>query len=99
MREKDSGILSGQGESYSDLDSRLRPFTKKLSKLHGIIGILAHETVNKMLIAHLLNLPVNKFFVMKHPNHVIFKIENQKLSSKSVGCQWHSILVILLFSL
>lgn len=77
------------GESYSDLDSRLRPFTKKLSKLHGIVGILAHETVNKMLITHLLHLPVNKFFLMKHPNHVIFKIENQKLSSKSVGCQWH----------
>lgn len=78
------------GESYADLDSRVRPFSEYLQSLNGVVGILAHETVNRMLIAHLMNLPQEKFFLLKHPNHVIFKIEHGKLSSRTVGDQWHS---------
>lgn len=78
------------GESYADLDMRVRPFSDHLKSLNGVVGILAHETVNRMLIAHLMNLSQEKFFLLKHPNHVIFKIERGELSSRTVGDQWHS---------
>ena len=63
------------GESYRDVFDRVQPVVQEIRNTPGTIGILAHETVNKLLLASLLAWKGNRVFTVKHPNHVIYKIE------------------------
>lgn len=78
------------GESYQDIFNRLQPVVQEIKQTAGTIGILAHETVNKLLLASLLDWPQNRIFTLKQPNHVIYRIEDGNVSSLSVSNDWHS---------
>jgi broad specificity phosphatase PhoE len=78
------------GESYRDVFDRIQPVVQEITQTAGTIGILAHETVNKLLLASLLGWTGNRVFSIKHPNHVIYKIENGNACSLSVSDDWHS---------
>ena len=77
------------GESYQDVFSRIQPVVQEIKHTAGTIGILAHETVNKLLLASLMGWSENRVFTLKHPNHVIYQIEDGNVSSRSVSAEWH----------
>jgi broad specificity phosphatase PhoE len=70
--------------------NRLQPIVREIEQTAGTIGILAHETVNKILLGSLLGWEKSRLFALKHPNHVIYRIENGTVSSLSVSDQWHA---------
>lgn len=66
------------GESYNDLDIRVKKFFFE-TPIHGDVGILAHEMINRVIIGNLLKWDRDKIFSFKHPNHIVYKIEDGKL--------------------
>ncbi len=78
------------GESYRDVFNRLQPVVQEIQHAGGTVGILAHETVNKLLLASLLGWEKERVFSVKHPNHVIYRIEGGQADSLSVSTDWHS---------
>lgn len=81
------------GESYADVYDRVCDFISDclLSESKGTTGIVAHETLNKVLIGRLIDLPRKDIIRLRHPNNVIFywqegkQIQHTILTDKSQG--------------
>jgi broad specificity phosphatase PhoE len=58
------------GESLKDVQRRLRPFIRKLYEEHSdhTVLVVAHNTTNRVLLATLLGLPLNRCRVFKQKN-------------------------------
>lgn len=69
-----------EGESYADVYDRVCGFISDclLSKYKGTTGIIAHETLNKVLIGRLIDLPQQEITRLRHPNTVIFYWQGEK---------------------
>lgn len=63
------------GESYRDVDLRAGRFLDRLAAGpdRGVSGIVAHETVNRMLIGRLCRLDREAVFALRQPHDVAFR--------------------------
>lgn len=77
-----------EGESFSDVHNRTQSFIESLQYLKGPVCIFGHETVNRVLIGHLLGLDPKIVTGLKHPNEVVFRIHQGVLDWVSVGHSW-----------
>ena len=61
------------GESMNDVAKRLKPFIRRLEKINGnqTALIVAHNALNRVLIASLIGLPLNKCRAIKQKNCAI----------------------------
>ena len=68
------------GESYADVDERVRNFISDclLSENNNTIGIIAHETTNKVLLGRLLDLSRQEIVRLRQPNNTIFYLEKNE---------------------
>ena len=61
-----AGYRPPGGESFNDLKSRVIPAYEKLaSEAQGHILVVAHAGVNRMILCHLLGMPVSNLFRLK----------------------------------
>jgi len=58
------------GESLRDLQKRVQPFLEKLRGKHenDVVLVVAHSTVNRVLLATLTGIPLNKCRIFKQKN-------------------------------
>lgn len=74
-RSKDKwNIPWPEGESYKDVYERLYSFLASLNIKNNTIGIMGHETTNKILIGLMLYINKEYYDGFKQPNTVIYKI-------------------------
>lgn len=68
------------GESYAQVYDRVRNFASDhlLQESEGATGIIAHETINTLIIGCLLDLSHQEIVSLRHPNDVIFYWETGK---------------------
>ena len=78
------------GESYREVLARLGPFIKEIKGVRGVVAVLAHETVNKIIIGELAELPESTRIFLAHPNNVIYRIRDRQLSFRCVDQNWIS---------
>ena len=61
------------GESYSDVNDRVNQFLD-YTRGFEVVGILAHETINKLFLYNIMGFSREKTYSIKQPNNVVFKI-------------------------
>lgn len=77
-----------EGESHQSVLDRLKGFCAQVRILQGRVAIFAHETVNRVLIGELANWSNEKTLSFKHPHNVVYRIDNDGISSKVVSEDW-----------
>lgn len=77
------------GESNADVFVRTKDLLPSIRSAEGNVLIMAHETVNRTLIAHLLGLAPEKAGNIKQPNQVIYRVREGQLSWFDCHPQWH----------
>ena len=77
-----------EGESCRDVWLRTKAFADDLKKMQGDICIFAHETVNRVLIGHFLDLEPQLITSSKQPNDVIYQIHDGRIKWNKVGHTW-----------
>ena len=85
-----------KGESYYHVDLRVKKFidTELLNMSNKTIAIVAHETINKILIGNLMKLPQQKTMELKHPNSVVFKIAHNVVSFVDISTDFKKNMLI-----
>lgn len=77
------------GESYAELEERLKPFIEEILEKTSTVLIVAHANVNKALIRLILNLDKEEVSYLYQPNNCIYFIEitdkGRELSYKLAG--------------
>lgn len=63
------------GESYEDVDKRINMFLKNIEI--GVVGILAHQNVNKVIVKNVCNLSIDTCLTIKQDNNQIYLLENE----------------------
>lgn len=78
------------GESYQMVFDRTREFAQELSRNENDCLIVAHETVNRVLIGHLLDLGCLEIMNMRHPNDVVYRIKGGRLDWIQSNPVWNN---------
>jgi probable phosphoglycerate mutase len=79
------------GECYRDVDERLKSLVNETLKPllgkadAGPIGIVAHETMNMILLGRLLDLDPSLVMRLGQPNHVIYRLTGQAIEHAFLG--------------
>lgn len=66
------------GESYELLFTRVKKYFETIDAKKNYV-IVSHEMVGKMIRKYLLNLSNEESLRLKHPQNIIYKIDNSKL--------------------
>ncbi|MCP2605262.1 histidine phosphatase family protein, partial [Candidatus Aminicenantes bacterium AH-873-B07] len=76
LMKKNLNYRVPQGESYMDFYKRVSSFIKKILKKHKneTILIIGHNGTNSMILAYLLNIPLEKAIKIYQPNNLVFTI-------------------------
>lgn len=74
------------GESYHDVEKRVILFFRQVAESDDkSIAIMAHESVNKVIIKSLLNLSTEEIIGMKQDNSTVYKVCDEKISWLSLS--------------
>ena len=66
-----------KGESYAELEERLKPIIEEILGREGTVLIVAHANVNKAIIRLILNLGKEEINYICQPNNCIYVIEKK----------------------
>lgn len=66
------------GESYADAYRRIGEFVREHRNLHATV-VVAHQSVNRVLIGRLLGLEQEAMLELTQPNNVVFKITDDEV--------------------
>ena len=76
-----------EGESYNDVLCRLSPWIQNLPE--GVVGVMGHEGVNRMILRLLLpEISKEQILNSKHPNNAVYLVEDSRLSIMVCGAVW-----------
>ena len=79
------------GESYADASERIQAFIEDLltprlaEDSSSPLLIVAHETINKVLIGHLLQLARSVITDLGQPNHVLYRLKAMEVDHAYLG--------------
>lgn len=84
-----------EGESLLEVQKRVRPFLRMLYREHldEVVFVAAHNTVNRVLLATLLDVPLNRCRVFKQKNACLntLYLSNERAELYSLNSDLHYI--------
>ena len=76
LMKKNLNYRVSNGESYTDFYRRVSAFMERILKKHRneTILIIGHNGTNSMILAYILNIPLDKAINIYQPNNLVFTI-------------------------
>lgn len=84
-----SGYRPPDGECFNDVDKRVWPVLKKITRIPGeSVAIIGHAGVNRVLLCHILGLPLNNLFRLGQDYGCINIIDSRgsRMVCRTVNC-------------